>query len=69
MSFSIGDWQSRVKDKIRQRLPPGLRYDAEADERLESLLNMTVPSDEDLVAMQLRGELRSDEELARAKRR
>jgi len=65
MADSLTDWRERVKHRIRQRLPPGLRYDAEAERRLQSVVDFEIPSDSELIAMQQRGELPSDEELAR----
>ena len=68
MAVSLADWRERLRDRLRQKYPPGLRYDIEAERRLESILSFPVPSDYELIAMQERGELPSDEELAREER-
>jgi hypothetical protein len=46
-------------------MPLGERYDSEADRRLQDELNMEVPADAELIAMQRRGELPPDAELER----
>jgi hypothetical protein len=48
--------------RLRQKLPPGLRFDVEAERHFAALLSMPVPSDAELVALQERGELPSDAE-------
>ena len=68
MVVDIGNWRIRIRDRIRQQYPPGLRYDAEAEERFEAIMNLPVPSDDALIAMQKRGDLPSDEGLARDER-
>ncbi len=68
MAISIGDWRARIKHRLRQQLPPGSRFDLEAQEQFDAIINLPVPSDDELIAMQKRGELPSDEELARDRR-
>lgn len=68
MSIGVDALRNRIKHRIRQHLPPGLRYDTEADGRANALMDLPVPSDDELIAMQRSGELPSDEELARDER-
>lgn len=68
MAYSVADWRDRIRYRISQKFPPGARHDDEVEQRLQAVLNFEVPSDTELVAMQQRGELPSDEELARARR-
>jgi hypothetical protein len=65
MGVNLADWRNRMRSRLRQQYPPGLRYDAEVERRLQAILNLPVPSDDELIALQQRGELPSDEELAR----
>jgi hypothetical protein len=66
------DWRDRLKDAIRGKIKsrwPDLsaaQMDAETERRFQRLMQMEVPSDAELRAMQARGELASDEALARA---
>jgi hypothetical protein len=62
---SLAEWRGRIRHRISQRIPPSVRHDNEVEQRLQALLNAEVPSDAELIAMQQRGELASDEELAR----
>jgi hypothetical protein len=68
----LTDWRERLKGSIMRRisrLTPGMpksQMDDEAERRLYLLTQMQVPSDAELRAMQTRGELPSDEALARA---
>jgi hypothetical protein len=68
MAVRLADWRERIRGRLRQKYPPGLRYDTEAERRLESILSFPVPADDELIAMQKRGELPSDEDLARGER-
>jgi hypothetical protein len=68
MAENVADWRSRIKDRIRQQYPPGLRYDDDAERRFDAIMNIPVPSDDELIALQERGQLPSDEELAREER-
>lgn len=65
MATTIAEWRDRLMYRIRQQFPDGLRYDREASQRFDAIMNLPVPSDDELIAMQERGELPSDEELAR----
>ena len=60
----MANWRERIRNRIRQKLPSALHYDVEADQRLRDVLDFEVPTDDELMAMQARGELPSDEELA-----
>ena len=64
MDESITDWRNRVKDRIRQKYPPGACYDDEAERRFKAVMGIPVPTDDELIAMQERGELPSDDDLA-----
>ncbi len=61
----LSNWRDLLRQRIIQRLPTG--NDAEVERRLRAVLNFEVPTDAELIAMQERGELPSDEELARIK--
>ena len=65
MAMNIAEWRARIKDRIRQQYPPGRLYDAEAEQQVADILRLPVPSDDELIAMQGRGELPSDDELVR----
>jgi hypothetical protein len=61
----LSNWRDLLRQRIIQRLPTG--NDAEVERRLQAVLDFEVPTDAELIAMQDRGELPSDEELARIK--
>jgi hypothetical protein len=54
-----------MKLRISRKVPLGVGHEQEVERRLTSALDFEVPSDAELIAMQARGELASDEELAR----
>ncbi len=65
MAENLTGWRDRLRHRISQQIPPGIRHDDEVERRFQATLDFPVPSDDELVAMQMRGELPSDEELAR----
>lgn len=65
MSGTSG-WTTRIKQAIRRRLiqQTGNLDEGKVEQDFQNILNMEVPSDAELIAMQQRGELPSDEKLA-----
>jgi hypothetical protein len=64
-------WEDKLRAAIRNKVKqeggvPFDQIDAETERRLQAVLDMEVPTDAELRAMQARGEIPSDEVLARA---
>jgi hypothetical protein len=55
-------WRDRLRHWISERTPAGVDHDAEVERRMEAVLSMEVPSNEELLEMERRGELPPDDE-------
>lgn len=68
----LTDWRTRLKEAVRDKVSsqrpnaPLSDIEAETERRFQRLMQLEVPSDAELREMQERGELASDEALARA---